>query len=864
MKKMCVCLLAMLATAFAVYARDNNTGSNTAFNSQGPLAFTRNIGQVHDQYRNPRNDIQFSVAAAGGLNIFIGNGELHYQFSKAENLPFQPLKGNRKHRQEIDAPQQYSMYRMDVTLIGANKNAEIVTEGEQAYHQNYFADWTGGKELTAHSFSKVTYKNVYPNIDWVFRISNGQLKHEFVVRPGGNASDIKLKYGGATALSLHADGSLTAATPQGTITEQAPETYDLQGKAINSQFILNGNILSYGIAAYSTTLVIDPTLVWGTYYGGASGDFDGGVHADAAGDVFITGYTGSTTNIATIGAYQISLAGSSDAFLAKFDSAGALLWATYYGGNGDDEAAALATDPDGNVFIGGSTSSTSGIATAGAWQTVPGSFNDAFLAKFDGSGAIKWATYFGGNSQDISYALAADAYGNAILGGYTSSDTGIATAGAYQDTFGGNSDGYIAKFDSAGNLSWATYFGTSTGDEADGLYASPAGTIYVSGTTGSTSGIATPGAWQTGSGGAGDAFLAKFDSSGALEWSTYYGSTGDDYNGTVSADASEHIYLAGTTESSSGMATAGAWQTALAGGSDAFLARFDSSGALLWSTYYGGPDDEEAYITTDPQGNSYLSGYTKSTSGIATAGAFQPVFGGGAEDMFLAQFDTAGMLQWASYYGGSDDDATFFSASADAFGNIYLNGETSSTSGIATAGAWQDTITGDADALLAKFSFCETPVAAPISGLDSVCIGDTITLTDTVAGGAWSSQAGNTTVTAGMVTGVTAGIDTILYIVSAPCGADTAKKAVVVYDCTAGVKNITQQLIRIAPNPAKDMVSIKAPMPIEHVVVSDLTGREVLAQSGNKNNLKLNIQTLAPGIYIIRVNGAYVYKIVKE
>lgn len=405
-----------------------------------------------------------------------------------------------------------------------------------------------------------------------------------------------------------------------------------------------------------------------------------------------------------------------------------MLWATYYGGNNFDEAAAVATDPDGNVFIAGSTGSTSGIATVGAWQTVPGSLNDAFLAKFDGSGAIKWATYFGGNNFDNVYGLATDASANVIIDGYTTSDTGIATAGAYQDTFGGYSDGYIAKFDSAGNLSWATYFGTSNNDETDGIYVSPAGIIYVSGSTGSTSGIATPGAWQTSSGGNFDAVLAKFDSSGALEWSTYYGSTDNDYNGTVSADASEHIYLTGHTESSSGMATAGAWQTALAGGTDAFLARFDSSGALLWSTYYGGPDDDEAYITTDPQGNSYLSGYTKSTSGIATTGAFQPVFGGGTEDMFLAQFDTSGILQWASYYGGSDDDASFFSPSADAFGNVYLNGETSSTSGIATAGAWQDTFAGDVDALLAKFSFCETPVAGPISGLDSVCIGDTITL----------------------------------------------------------------------------------------------------------------------------------------
>lgn len=864
MKKMCVCLLAMLATAFAVYARDNNTGSNTAFNSQGPLAFTRNIGQVHDQYRNPRNDIQFSVAATGGLNIFIGNGELHYQFSKAEKLPFQPLKGNRKHRQEIDAPQQYSMYRMDVTLIGANKNAEIVTEGEQAYHQNYFADWTGGKELTAHSFSKVTYKNVYPNIDWVFRISNGQLKHEFVVRPGGNAGDIKLKYGGATALSLNADGSLTAATPQGTITEQAPETYDLQGKTVSSKFLLNGNLLSYSLGACNTTFIIDPTLVWGTYYGGALSDNSSAVQTDPAGNVFIAGSTFSATDIATAGAYQTSLASNIDGFLAKFGSSGILLWATYYGGGNTDECHSVTTDLEGNVFISGYTYSNAGIATAGAYQTTHGGNTDAFLAKFDGSGAIKWATYFGGNGSESNYSLATDDSGDVLLSGYTSSSTGIATAGAYQPAIGGGNDGFLAKFDSTGSLSWATYFGGTSGEQIYGVCTGPSEDIYISGYTYSTSGIATAGAWQIAPGGGEDGFLAKFDSSGVLQWSTYYGGSADDYGNSISADTSGHIYLAGTTYSSSGIATAGAWQDTLGGDFDAFLARFDSSGALQWATYYGGANEEEGYAATGPLGNAYITGYTSSTSGITTPGSYQPVYGGGTYDLFLAQFDTAGILQWGSYYGGSSDDNYYNTPAADAYGNVYVTGYTYSTSGIATAGAWQDTITGDADALLAKFSFCETPVAAPISGLDSVCIGDTITLTDTVAGGTWSSQAGNTTVTAGMVTGVTAGIDTILYIVSAPCGADTAKKAVVVYDCTAGVKNITQQLIRIAPNPANNIVNINAPMPIEHVVVSDMTGREVLTQSGNKNNLKLNIQTLATGIYIIRINGAYVYKIVKE
>ena len=337
------------------------------------LYFLENKGQVTDQYHNTRPDIQFRIAATPGLNIFIGNGAIHYQFSKAEHTASAIKPGYSRLQTDLpekEVPNDFTMYRMDVELAGADTSARVITEEKLDYYENYFTPGTNGQSVKASTWKKIIYKDIYPHIDWVLYVSNGALEHEFVIKDGGNAADIKLKYGGASELKINIDGSLAASTPFGIITEHAPLCYEQSGKAVQSKFSISNDLLTYEVGHYSGTLIIDPALTWATYYGGTGNDLGYQVVKDNSSHLYTTGVTASSSAIATTGAYMVTFAGTNDAFLAKFDTSGALKWATYYGGTNDESANSIAIDGSGNLYITGQTYSSSGIATPGAYQTV--------------------------------------------------------------------------------------------------------------------------------------------------------------------------------------------------------------------------------------------------------------------------------------------------------------------------------------------------------------------------------------------------------------------------------------------------------------------------------------------------------------
>ncbi len=780
-------ILLMLCLPVVLLAKTGNTNiagkENEWLNAGKKLSFIENKGQVHDQDNNTRTDIQYSLRAANGLNIFIGNGAIHYQFSltpalsKGEGDDLTETKARflekRGGLRETPKATTIDMYRMDVELVGVNKNARVISEEKQEYYENYNLTPTlstggegdGPKGITAHAYNRITYKDIYPNIDWVLYTSNGQLKHEFVVRQGGKVSDIKLKYGGVTDLKLNADGTLTATTPQGAITEQAPNTLQKDSKTIKSSFALNGDILSFNTGAYAGELIIDPTLEWATYYGGSDLDHGLGVATDNSGNVFITGYTISISAIATSGAYQIIYGGGRDAFLAKFNGAGSLQWATYYGGSADDVGYDISTDIYDNVYMTGYTMSVSLIATSGAYQRTLGGDADAFLVKFNSSGAIQWATYYGGVHTDLALGVAIDGSGNIYVTGQTTSSSSIATPGAYQDTLNGGGDAFLVKFNDSGIRQWATYFGGNGNDIGQRVATDRSGNVYIAGYTTSTSGLVTSGGYQPFyGGGKTDAFIAKFDCTGNIQWATYFGGSGDDYGYGITTDGSGGVYIAGSTDSLSVIATSGAYQpTYGGGGTDAFLVKFNSTGAIQWATYFGGVGFDIAYcVTTDGLGNIYMTGSTAGLSAIATIGAYDTIYGGGW-DAFLVKFNSLGGIQWATYYGGASGELGY-GVATDGIGNVFITGETGSASDIASPGAFQPAFSGGTDVFLAKFHFI-----APITGTTIICLGGTTTLRDTTAGGTWSSS--NTAIATiglgtGIVTGISGGTATITYSVS--------------------------------------------------------------------------------------------------
>ena len=461
-------------------------------------------------------------------------------------------------------------------------------------------------------------------------------------------------------------------------------------------------------SAKAVTCIPD-SVTYGTYLGGGGDDYGFSTTRDKFGNTYFTGYTSSPSGIATTGAYQTNFGGNTDAFLAKYDCSGKLVWATYYGGNGEEKGTCVRIDDSGYVYLTGVTGSTTGLATSGAYQTSNKGVYDAFLAKFNSNGALIWGTFFGGPGTDIAWGLVIDTGGNVYLDGETLSSTNIATSGAYQTNFGGGysrGDAFLVKFNGKGSRLWATYFGGSGDEFSSGMAIDASNNLYITGSTTSTSGIATTGAYQTSyAGGSWDAYLVKFSSSGSRLWSTYYGGNSYDYAEVVAADFSGGIYITGVTSSTSGIASAGGYQTSYGGGAyDAYLAKFDSTGSRVWSTYYGGNGDDRSYgIATDAFNNVYFGGATSSTSGIATAGSFQTANGGGY-DAFSAKFSSSGWRQYATYFGGANTEYSFC-MSADALGSIYMAGFTGSTSGIATAGANQTSFGGgNYDAFFVKIA----------------------------------------------------------------------------------------------------------------------------------------------------------------
>lgn len=395
---------------------------------------------------------------------------------------------------------------------------------------------------------------------------------------------------------------------------------------------------------------LNPTgtaLIWGTYYGGAGDDRSYGIALDAANNIFITGYTGSNANIATPGTYQTVYGGNTyDSFVAKFNSTGtALLWGTYYGGSGVDESQGIAIDAADNIFITGYTTSTNQIATAGAYQLVGDATNgDAFVAKFNSTGtSLLWGTFYGGANLEWARGISLDALDNVYIVGYTASPTQIATAGAYQTIFAGGQDAFVAKFNPTGtSLIWGTYYGGTGTENGDAITLDAAGNIYITGSTASLAGIATPGAYLTVGNASGLAFVAKFNPTGtSLIWGTYYGGTLTAFGSCIVLDAADNVYIAGTTQSVAGIASVGAYQTVFGGLIDCFVAKFNPTGtSLLWGTYYGGAKTDQAWaITLDAADNVYVLGFTNSTGGISTPGAYRVGYiGVFSVDAFVVEF----------------------------------------------------------------------------------------------------------------------------------------------------------------------------------------------------------------------------------
>jgi hypothetical protein len=668
-----------------------------------PLSFIENNGQIIDQYGKPRKDIDAKLETPG-MVVFVGDAVIHYQWTKTVAAKARPVKlpGEKNFSSEANS---IETYRMDVELVGANKKAVCIKEEKCEYYEYHYLPQCPEGARTA-SYDRLVYKDVYPGIDWVLYSSNNALKYDFIVHEGADPKNIRLEYKGASSLKNN-KGAIVAATPFGSITEEAPYCYQLKsGLPVSSAYRLQGNVVSFDLAAFKGELVIDPSIHWATYFGGPNADASGEIAADPQGNCYMVGYTHSLSNIATTGAYQTTAStgtgqgvGGDEGFLVKFSAAGARLWATYYGGTGDDVLCSVAIDPSGNVYAAGGSNSA-GLASSGAHQTSITNYG-SLLIKFTSAGARLWATYYGytGYSNGPPSSVACDLSGNVYLGGQTTSTTGIATSGAHQQTKNAGFDAFIAKFSASGTRIWGTYYGGTGNEVGSAVACDNSGSVYLAGTTQSSTGIATSGAHQATYGGGTDGYLAKFNASnGSLSWATYYGVSGYDEINDVGCDGIDDVYIVGATGSTSGLATTGAHQVTNGGGTggvmDGLLAKFNSGGTRQWASYYGGSGNDYMHSLAMTTGNTwYFAGTSGSDTGIATPNGYQTSRFPG--HCCLVEMNAAGNRSWGSYYpvtgGNSLMSANGWAGASTAWsssGYLFADGHTVD-SGLATPNAYQ-------------------------------------------------------------------------------------------------------------------------------------------------------------------------------
>ncbi|MCP4213647.1 MAG: hypothetical protein GY765_03275 [bacterium] len=689
-----------------------------------PLYFIPNKGQVH-------GDAIF-YAKTPGFTLWMTK----------EGLVFDSIRQNK------------DGYERDVSRLifaGATKDAALCPVETGGYVMNYFngkdkSQWRKG----IHTSKAVLYENLYDKIDLKVYGMEKQVEYDWIVKAGANPDDIRFTLStthrgskgpatrGGESLPLgsrqgnpsrvagrrwhsvsgiDSDGNLVVETGFGEIVHTRPVSYQMvNGGRVDVRVDFKKrdcNTYGFSVGEYDTrfALIIDPvTMTYSTYIGGSSNERGYAVTVGADGSTYITGSCYGINYPVTDGAYQTAFAGgSTDAFVTKLAAdGGSLVYSTYLGGSDRDVAKGIACDGNGNAYVIGRTASTDFPVNNAYQNTYGGGGYDAFLCKLSATGdALEYSTYLGGEGGDLGYAIDLDDTGNIYVTGETDS-TDFPTLNAYQSTSGGGNEIFVTAFSSTGSsLLFSTYLGGSVNESGYGLVVGPGGGIYVTGRTNSSD-YPLLNAVQADYGGDYDALVAKFSSSGSLEYSTYFGGTDTD-NGRGIAIAGDYVYVAGDTESSdfpasSALAGSNGFQSTFGGGSmDGFVAKLNAdAGAVHYSTYLGGSGAEMiTQVAANSDGRALVTGFTDS-SDFPVFRALQQT-NAGDYDAFVSVLDTYGSsLYYSTYYGGARNDYGR-AAALDATGDFYITGYANS-SDLPVANAYQSTRGGGYDAFVAKFA----------------------------------------------------------------------------------------------------------------------------------------------------------------
>ncbi|MFW9924621.1 MAG: SBBP repeat-containing protein [Candidatus Thorarchaeota archaeon] len=351
------------------------------------------------------------------------------------------------------------------------------------------------------------------------------------------------------------------------------------------------------------------------------------------------------------------------------------IYSSYFGGSLQDFIVCIEEDNFGNYYVSGITDSGD-LPILNAYQSTisSGGMVDVFLAKFNADNELLYSTYFGGTSQEEVFDIIVDNESNCYICGYTYSPD-FPTKNALNSTSNGSFDGFIAKFNATGQLEFSTYFGGSNDETCFGITLDESNNIYITGST-SSDDLPVLNAWDDSWNSASDAFLAKLTTDGDLLYCSYYGGSDSDEAREIAIDGDGNCVIAGDTLSSD-LPVPDGYDTSYNGSLDIFIAKFNSTGYLIYGSFFGGTDDDICHdICVDMQANYYFTGSTHS-SDFDTKNAFDTSFDGLIE-AYVVKFNSTNDLSYSSYLGGDNDDVGYGIA-CDNIGKCFISGYTISS-----------------------------------------------------------------------------------------------------------------------------------------------------------------------------------------
>lgn len=553
---------------------------------------------------------------------------------------------------------QFVRASADVTLEGEAPRTDVVNEfrGEDPRR------WRSG----LRTYGRLRYRNVQPGIDVVFYLNGPQLEYDVIVRPGGDLSQLRLKVGGAELKVDAVERTVRMLTGDGVVVQTTPRSFEGGSRRSVSvrPKIESSSVLSFVASAYDAreTLVVDPVLDFSRLVqsDGAVSYF--GATQDSEGNLVAVGAT-AATGYPLADPLDSTFNGAIDVVISQFRrSDGELIFSTYFGGSSREIASEVAVDSSGHIYVAGITFSNDFPLLNSVQAGVAGE-TDLFLVKVSpGGNQLLFSTVFGGTDGDTPKALAVDDSGRAVCGGFTDSfDFPLENS---LESYPGFQAQFLVGFDTVQPaLDYSTLFGTTTGFELTDVISSKDGNLVVVG----TNFLATPDTVSLGGAPAGgfDAFIAKFDSdTGHPIWKGHIEGSGEE-TGEAVYETEAGFVFAGTTRSGDFPATVDAFQSALDGESDGFVAVVSHDGQRLdYATYFVGADANAAprYIAVDAVGAVWIAGKTNSTDFPVTPDALQTELrdqGLSLGDLFLMRVVLTGPfagVDYATYFGGNGQD----------------------------------------------------------------------------------------------------------------------------------------------------------------------------------------------------------------